>query len=100
MKYLKDLNFEQLKLNELEDYAELKGVDIEKEIKTLLEDGVNALYKKLVPKDRQALIDMKIKKEKLSKASKTKPAKPLFEEPLKPTDPTKPSVTPNSFMKI
>ena len=100
MKYLKDLNFEQLKLNELEDYAELKGVDIEKEIKTLLEDGVNALYKKLVPKDRQALIDMKIKKEKLSKAAKAKTAKPLFEDPLKPTEPTKPSVTPNSFMKI
>lgn len=100
MKYLKDLNIEQLKLNELEDYAELKGVDIEKEIKTLLEDGVNALYKKLVPKERQALIDMKIKKEKLSKESKSKPVKPLFEEPLKSTEPPKPSVTPNSFMKI
>jgi hypothetical protein len=94
MKYLKDLNFEQLKLNELEDYAELKGVDIEKELMDLLREGANNLYKKLVPKERQVLIDMKLKKEKEKQERKMKP--PI--SPISP-EPSKPSPVPNQFIR-
>ena len=59
MKYLKDLDLDSLEINELKDYAYMKNIDLEKEIATILNNGVKNLYKKIVPKDRQALIEAK-----------------------------------------
>lgn len=70
MKYLKDLNLEPLKINELEDYADLKGINLEQELKEILINGVENLYKKIVPKDRQSLIEHKLTKQKKSESPK------------------------------
>lgn len=71
MKYLKDIKMDELKINELVDYADMKDVDLEKEILNILSTGIDSLYKKLVPKDRQLLIEKKIAKQNQARKSKT-----------------------------
>lgn len=81
MKYLKDLEMDTLEINELQDYADMKEVDLDKEINDILNTGVRNLYKKLVPKERQALIERKISKTKKPTPKKEeKKAQPIKQE--------------------
>lgn len=73
MKYLKDIEMDTLEINELQDYADMKEIDLDKEINDILNTGVRNLYKKLVPRDRQALIERKL--EKTKKVTKPKDEK-------------------------
>lgn len=82
MKFLKDLDIDQLKINSLLDYAEMKGINLEQELKNSLEQEVEKLYKKYVPKDVQALTDYKIKK--ANKAKQTPPTPPNPPKPIFP----------------
>lgn len=75
MKFLKDLDIEQLKIDSLVDCTKMKKINLEEELKNIMEQEVEKLYKKYVPKDVRDVNDFKLQESSKEKLSKPSPKK-------------------------